>query len=57
MFKRGYPGTYHQMSPKHLHRYVRESEGRHNQRELDTEEQAAAVVLVPRAGDCRTLTS
>ncbi|MYB77485.1 MAG: IS1595 family transposase [Chloroflexi bacterium] len=39
MFKRGYVGTYHQMSPKHLHRYVREFAGRHNLRPLDTIEQ------------------
>ena len=32
------------MSPKHLHRYVREFEGRHNQRELDTVDQMRAMV-------------
>jgi len=36
MLKRGYMGTYHRMSPKHLPRYVAEFEGRHNQREHDT---------------------
>jgi transposase-like protein len=36
MLKRGYTGTYHKMSPKHLHRYVTEFEGRHNVRPLDT---------------------
>lgn len=35
--KRGYVGTYHKMSPKHLHRYVAEFAGRHNIRGLDTE--------------------
>ena len=44
MLKRGYHGTYHQMSPKHLDRYVGEFSGRHNQREDDTIEQMAAMV-------------
>ena len=29
MLKRGYVGTYHHMSPKHLERYVTEFVGRH----------------------------
>ncbi len=36
MLKRGYYGTYHRMSPKHLGRYVKEFSGRHNQRFSDT---------------------
>ena len=44
MMKRGYIGTYHQMSPKHLHRYVNEFSGRHNMRPMDTIDQMAAVV-------------
>ena len=39
MLKRGYHGTYHQMSAKHLDRYVTEFAGRHNDREWDTADQ------------------
>ena len=39
MLKRGYHGTYHKMSEKHLDRYVQELSERHNLRELDTERQ------------------
>ena len=41
MLKRGYHGTYHHMSAKHLNRYVGEFAGRHNQRPLDTINQMA----------------
>ena len=44
MLKRGYVGTYHRMSPKHLGRYVDEFSGRHNQRESDTIDQMVAMV-------------
>ena len=44
MLKRGYTGTFHHMSPKHLHRYVGEFEGRHNNRPSDTIDQMAAMV-------------
>ena len=44
VLKRGYYGTYHRMSPKHLGRYVGEFEGRHNVRESDTIDQMAEVV-------------
>ena len=44
MLKRGYHGTYHKMSPKHLHRYVNEFSGRHNIRPLDTIQQMRAIV-------------
>ena len=36
LLKRGYYGTYHRMSAKHLNRYVTECAGRHNIRNLDT---------------------
>ena len=45
MLKRGYVGTFHKISPKHLHRYVTEFAGRHNIRESDTIEQMAIVTL------------
>ena len=42
--KRGYHGTYHHMSEKHLQRYVKEFAGRHNDRKSDTLGQMAAIV-------------
>ncbi len=42
--KRGYHGTHHWMSAKHLDRYVAEFCGRHNRRPLDTEDMMAASV-------------
>ncbi len=42
--KRGYYGTYHRISEKHLERYVNEFSGRHNDRPSDTIEQMKAVV-------------
>ena len=43
MLKRGYQGTYHKMSPKHLERYINEFSGRHNVREADTINQMEAA--------------
>ncbi len=43
MLKRGYHGTYHHMSPKHLHRYVKEFAGRHNLRDSDTIDQMRMI--------------
>ena len=44
MLKRGYYGTFHHVSVKHLHRYVAEFAGRQNLREMDTIEQMRNVV-------------
>ena len=44
MLKRGYYGTYHKMSVKHLHRYVTEFSSRHNIRDLDTLDQMRWMV-------------
>ena len=44
MLKRGYSGTFHHVSPKHLHRYIGEFSGRHNDRPSDTIEQMAHMV-------------
>ena len=41
--KRAYHGTFHQISPKHLHRYVNEFAGRHNLRPRDTAEIMAEI--------------
>ena len=43
MLKRGYHGTYHHMSAKHLGRYVGEFSGRHNNRPADTIDQMQAT--------------
>jgi transposase-like protein len=43
VLKRGYYGTYHRMSEKHLGRYVTEFSGRHNTREMDTIDQMALL--------------
>jgi len=44
LLKRGYHGTYHHMSEKHLGRYVNEFAGRHNIRPKDTLDQMQSVV-------------
>ena len=43
LLKRGYHGTYHKMSKKHLARYVVEFAGRHNLRPLDTKDQMRQI--------------
>ena len=44
MLKRGFHGTYHRMSPKHLHRYVAEFAGRQGIRDMDTIDQMSYLV-------------
>ena len=53
MLKRGYQGTYHYMSKRHLGCYVREFAGRHNVRDLDT---LAQMALLVRGMDGKRLT-
>ena len=43
MLKRGYTGTYHKMSFKHLHQYVREFASRANVRDFHTLTQMAML--------------
>ena len=43
MVKRGYHGTFHHFSQKHLDKYVNEFAGRHNVRPRDTADQMAAL--------------
>ena len=44
VLKRGYHGTYHKMSAKHLQRYVNEFAGRYNARPLDTGAQLTSLI-------------
>ena len=44
LLKRGYHGTYHKMTEKHLGKYIREFSGRHNIRCQDTLRQMEMVV-------------
>ena len=59
MFKRGYMGTYHQVSEAHLHRYVNKFCGRHNVRLLGTEAQMASVAegMIGKRLRCAELTA
>ena len=43
LLKRGYHGTHHHLSIKHLHRYINEFAGRHNNRSIETLEQMAII--------------
>ena len=44
--KRGYHGTFHHISRKHLNRYVNEFATRHNMRTKDTEAMMAETVAL-----------
>ena len=44
MLKRGYYGTFHHVSVKHLHRYLAEFVGRQNIRDKDTIDQMRDLV-------------
>ena len=59
MLKRSYIGTFHQMSEKHLQRYVSEFAGRHNARPLDTTDQMRRIArgLVGKRLQYRELTA
>lgn len=59
LLKRGYYGTYHQMSRWQLQRYVNEFAGRHNVRSLDTVDQMerCAAGLVGKRLTYKMLTS
>ncbi len=43
LLKRAHKGIFHNLSPKHLNRYIQEFVGRHNIRDLDTIQQMKAV--------------
>ena len=43
LLKRGYYGTYHKMSEKHMDRYISEFTGRNNVRDLDTLQQMSLL--------------
>jgi transposase-like protein len=44
VLKRGFNGTFHHINPRHLHRYIGEFSGRHNDRPSDTIEQMTHMV-------------
>ena len=51
ILKRGYHGTYHQMSRKHLHRYITEFASRHNVRELYAIQQMVKIATTVTNSD------
>ena len=56
LLKRGYHGTFHKISPKHLDRYVREFAARNNVRDHDTIERSGSSCATPISSpttDCR----
>ena len=52
MLKRGYQGTFHHFSEKHLDRYVNEFAGRHNTRDADTTDMMSSVTAVRLTERC-----
>ena len=48
VLKRAHKGIYHQISPKHLHRYVWEFCARHNIRPLNTPDRMTAVAAATK---------
>jgi len=44
LLKRGFHGTHHHMSAKHIGRYVNEFSGRHNTRGYDTIDQMSCIM-------------
>lgn len=44
ILKRAHKGTFHKFSKKHLDRYVKEFEGRHNARDADSVDQMDGIV-------------
>lgn len=53
LLKRGYHGTYHYMSPKHLNRYLNEFCGRYNEKSSDTIDQ---MTIMAKGMEGKTLT-
>jgi transposase-like protein len=53
LLKRGVVGTFHNVSKKHLHRYVSEFEFRYNNRRVDDGERTKRAI---QSADCKRLT-
>ena len=53
LLKHGYHGTFHHVSPKHLHRYINEFSIRHSDRSADNDTLAMMKSIVFRMDDKR----